>query len=66
MWSEEDTFRKLRQTPYNTLILDPMLKRAILDGEFQKFLDIHGWTREEYLNEYHRWRSKMTGSTGPR
>ncbi len=65
MSTEEDTFRKLRQTPFSELrrLLGEF---ANVGSLFTNTLEKHGWTPGEYESEARRRRSNMTGSTGPR
>ena len=58
--SEDDTFRKLRQTPFAELVI---LSEATLDerwaiqtiedrnASYDKFLHEHGWTYKEFCKE---------------
>ena len=52
MYTEDDTFRKLRQTPFDEFISKWREERK--KQEYcgtDKFFEKHGWTSEEYWHE---------------
>ena len=52
--TEDDTFRRLRQTPFLDVARDwsrsPIM---VSDPGRDEFFDKHGWTWEEYIVEYY-------------
>lgn len=67
MSTEDDTFRKLRQIPYEQLqnlhiqdILNKLRKRAgNAPSDNALIYEDHGWTRQEFLDEWQRRNPKQ-------
>lgn len=46
--TEEDTFNRLRRTPFNNLLSD-----GVHSHDLYEYLEIHGWTVTEYADAYY-------------